>query len=108
MRWKLKTKADHKDGTERIITKYAVFPKALDDNYQVWLERYYVNQRYYIWDRKGRWRDQRTWSESTEKRKFLNSIKDSENYVQDGMDSQKYTNAKRAAAKVLKSRSRTY
>ena len=108
MRRKLKTKADHKDGTVRIIKRYALFPKALDDNYQVWLERYYVKQKYWIFDRKGRWRDEKTWSESTEKRKFLDSIKDSENYVQDGMDSQKYTNAKRAAAKVLKSRSRTY
>lgn len=108
MRRKLKTKADHKDGTERVITKYAVFPKTLDDDFCVWLERYYIKQKYYIWDRKGRWRDWRTWSESTEKRKFLDSIKDSENYVQDGMVSQKYTNAKRAAAKVLKQRTRTY
>lgn len=102
MRWKLKTKAEHKDGTVRIITKYAVFPKTLDDDYCVWLESYYVTQKYWIFDRKGRWLDQKTWSEGTEKRKFLNSIKDSENYVQDRMDTSTYTRAKQAAAKALK------
>jgi hypothetical protein len=108
MRRKLRVKADHNHGDERIVERYAWFPRSLDDNYQVWLERYYVKQRYYIWDRKGRWRDQESWSESTEKRRFLNSIKDSDKNVQNGMDTQKYTRAKQAAGRALRSRNSTY
>ena len=100
MRWKLEVKAETKEYSERIITRYALFPKSLDDNYRVWLEHYYIKQVYYIYSRKGEWRDRETWSESTEQRKFLNSIKDSEN-VQDRMDSPTYTLAKQAAARIL-------
>ena len=81
MRRKLKVKATTPEGTKRIVKRYAWFPKTLKDNYQVWLEYYYVEQTYYIFRRKGEWIDRDTWSESTEKRKLLNSIKESENYV---------------------------
>jgi len=107
MRWKLEVKAETKEYSERIITRYALFPKSLDDNYRVWLERYYVKQKYYIFRRNGEWSDQKTWSESTEKKKFLDSIKDSEN-VQDRMDSPTYTLAKQAAGRALKKRSGIY
>jgi len=107
MRWKLKTKADYKEGTERVIKKYALFPKTLDDDYRVWLESYYVKQRYWIFRRKGEWTDRETWSESTEKKSFLDSIKDSEN-VQDRMDSLTYSLAKQAAVRALRKRNSTY
>lgn len=107
MRWKLKIKADHKEGEERIIKRYALFPKTLNDNYRVWLESYYVKQKYWIFRRKGEWSDRETWSESTEKRKFLKSIKNSENYVQDEVDPS-ITLAKQAAARALRSRNSTY
>lgn len=78
MRWKLKVKAKANEGEHRVITRFALFPRVLDDNYRVWLERYYVRQIYWIFRRKGEWCDKNTWSESTEKKKFLNSIKYSE------------------------------
>lgn len=108
MRRKLKVKADHEAGDERTVKRYAWFPKSLNDDYQVWLETYYVRQRYYIWDRLGRWRDEKTWSESTEKRRLLNSIKDSEKYVQDEMDTQKYTRAIQAAGRALRKTNSIY
>ena len=108
MRRKLEVKADHKEYSKRIIKRYALFPRTLDDNYQVWLELYYVKQIYYIWNRRGRWTDRETWSESTEKRKFLKSIKDSDKNVQDTMDTQKYAGAKQASARALKARNITY
>jgi hypothetical protein len=108
MKRKLKVKADHHNGAERIVERYAWFPKSLDDDYQVWLETYYVRQIYYIWDRRGRWCNDKTWSERTEKRRFLNSIKDSEKNVQDGMGTQKYTRAIQAAERTLRKRNSTY
>lgn len=102
MRRKLEVKADHDDGAERKVKRYALFPKSLDDDYQVWLETYYVRQRYFIWNRVGRWVNVDTWSESTEKRKFLKSIKDSDKNVQDKMDTQKYTRAIQAAGRALR------
>jgi hypothetical protein len=56
MRRKLWVKAEYEQGSERVVERYAWLPKALGDDYQVWLEKYYVKQRYYIWDRVGRWR----------------------------------------------------
>lgn len=108
MRWKLKTKAECKDGTERVIQRYALFPRTLNDEYRVWLERYYVKQRYWIFKRKGEWTDRETWSESTQKRLFLDSIKDSDTNVQDYMDSTTYVKAKQAARRVLRKRNSTY
>jgi len=107
MRWKLPVKAETKEYSERIVTRFAWFPKSLKDNYRVWLEPYYVKQTYYIWNRRGKWCDSETWSESTEQRRFLNSIKDSEN-VQDRMDTPKYTLAKQAAARALGKTNNTY
>lgn len=108
MRWKLSVKADHKEGAERIIKRYALHPKTLDDNYRVWLEYYYVKQRYWIYQRKGEWRDRETWSESTQKRHFLNSIKDSDKNVQDTMDTTAYLKAKQAAGRALRKRDSPY
>lgn len=75
MRLKLKVKADTKQYTKRVVTRYALFPRTLKDNYFVWLEKYYVEQTYYIWNRRGRWSDTDSWSESTEQRKMLETIK---------------------------------
>ena len=108
MRRKLKVKADHKEYSERTIVRYAWVPTKLDDNYQVWLEKYYVNQKYYIFNCKGEWLKKSTWSESTEKRKFLKSIKDSDKNVQNGMDTQKYTRAIQAAGRALRKTNSTY
>jgi len=108
MRRKLKVKADHKEYSERTIVRYAWFPVTLDDNYQVWLEKYYVKQKYFIFGRRGEWVKQKTWSESTEKRKFLNSIKDSDKNVQNEMVTQKYARAIQAAGRALKARNSTY
>jgi hypothetical protein len=79
MRWKLKTKADCKEGTERVLKKYALIPEILSDNYFVWLETFYVKQRYYTIGNKGQWFDQESWSKSTEKNQLLESIKHSGN-----------------------------
>lgn len=75
MRRKLKVKAEHKELEKRTVERYAWFPKTLDDNYRVWLEKYYVRQTYYIWDRRGRWVDTQSWSISTEQSKMLKNIK---------------------------------
>jgi hypothetical protein len=75
MRWKLTVNFDHKDGERKIEKRYALFPRTLDDNYRVWLESYYVEQYYWIYNRKGEWRDRKTWSESTEQRNVLATIK---------------------------------
>jgi hypothetical protein len=107
MRRKLKIKADHKEHEKRVVKRYAWFPKTLDDDYFVWLEHYYIQQTYWIYNRKGRWHDRDTWSESTEKKRFLESIKDSEN-VQDRMDSPTYSLAKQAARRALRKRNSTY
>ena len=107
MRWKLKVKAETKEFDERITKRYALFPRALDDDYRVWLEHYYTKQVYHIYNRKGKWRDRETWSESTEQRKLLNSIKDSEN-VQNRMDSPTYTLAEQATGRALRKRNITY
>ena len=82
MKWKLTVKAETAVGTERIVERYALFPVALSDNYRVWLEKYYVKQKYFVFGRKGEWTDRETWSESTEKLRFLKSIKDSNKHVQ--------------------------
>jgi hypothetical protein len=75
MRLKLKVKAETKEYTKRKVVRFALFPRTLKDNYFVWLEKYYVEQTYYIYRRRGRWSDTDTWSESTEQRKMLEVIK---------------------------------
>jgi hypothetical protein len=79
MRRKLKVKAETKEHTKRVIKRYAYFPKELKDGYFVWLESYYVEQTYYIWNRRGRWVNTDSWSESTEQRTMLDIIKGDEN-----------------------------
>lgn len=78
MRIKLKVNADNKEYAKRVVTRYAFFPRTLKDNYFVWLEKYYVEQTYYIFNRKGRWINTNTWGESTEQRKMLEVIKGEE------------------------------
>lgn len=78
MRFKLKIKANTKEYSKRVVTRYALFPRTLKDNYFVWLEKYYVEQTYYIWNRRGRWVNTNSWGESTEQRKMLEVIKGEE------------------------------
>lgn len=75
MRIKLNVKAEVAEFTKRTVVRYAWRPMTLKDDYGVWLEKYYVEQTYFIWNRKGRWRDTKSWSESTEQRNMLEVIK---------------------------------
>jgi len=37
-----------KQGSTRVIKKFALFPIVTSDNYRVWFDHYYVNQEYII------------------------------------------------------------
>lgn len=69
MRWKV----NHgpMQGDKREIKRFSFFPQKLDDNYVVWLERYYVEQKYY---KSSGWHDSSRWSQSTQNKILLGKL----------------------------------
>jgi hypothetical protein len=59
MRWNTNK---HNPGQERIIKRFALLPKLLDDDYKVFLEFYYVKQEWNCYATKQScWVDKETW-----------------------------------------------
>ena len=73
MRWKLDMPSD---GDKRVIERFALFPRTLDDKYRVWLEKYYVKQKYHVYHTMSNsWETIETWSQSTQNKKTLDKIR---------------------------------
>lgn len=73
MRWKRDLP---NDGDVRTVVRFAFFPKTLNDKYRVWLEKYYVKQKYYTYGSMTcEWMNQKTWSHATEKKNLLEKLK---------------------------------
>jgi len=68
MRWKRDLPDD---GDTRVVVRFALFPKTLNDDYCVWLEKYYKKQEYLA---RG-WFDRNTWYISTNHKKLLEKLK---------------------------------
>lgn len=71
-----KPKFEAEEHAKRVVERFAWFPITLDDHYQIWLEKYYVQQTYYIIGNEGWWSNQKSWSISTEQKNMLKNIKD--------------------------------
>lgn len=73
MRWKTNIPDD---GATRVITRFALFPKTLDDKYRVWLEKYYTKQVYRVFSTTSNtWDIIETWSQPTQNKKTLNKLR---------------------------------
>lgn len=73
MRWKLDLP---NDGDVRTVVRFAFFPKTLNDKYRVWMEKYYVRQKYFVFtSASDEWMDRETWSHATEKKRLLAKLK---------------------------------
>lgn len=81
MRRLRKYKFKAKDNTVRVVERFAWFPITLDDHYQVWLEKYYVKEKYYIYGRNAWWSRIKSWSVLTEQKNMLKDIKDGDSKV---------------------------
>lgn len=66
MRWEYEKEPEI--GAERVIKRFAWLPEQLCDGYKVWLESYYVQQRYAsALFGSGTWVDTQTWSQEKHK-----------------------------------------
>lgn len=78
MRWKAKEK--EKSGATREVERFALFPQRLDDNFYVWLEKFYIKQKYF----RDEWVQMETWSQPTQNKKTINRLqKNAQSYLKD-------------------------
>ena len=51
----------YRDGDERTIKRFAFLPTRIDDNTIIWLEWYWIKERYYIGRNGVEWEELQIW-----------------------------------------------
>lgn len=72
MRWKKNTP---NNGDTRVVKRFALIPVTLNDGYRVWLEKYYLKQRYSQAGTHGYWLDWDSWCHHTHQNKLLDKLR---------------------------------